>query len=313
MVGLASVLPGSAFSEGIVSATAEVDRSLIKIGDQLRLSVVVEYPEGYEVDAPGTRVDLGQFGILDVETRPAKKAKGRVTEGVDFDISTYFTGRFVIPPIRIGYRDPAGATGEVTTESIEITVEGVGADEEGADIRDVAPPVVVVGPRTREVVVYGSIAVVLLATLVYWLWRRGRVFASPPAAPLDPWVRARQRLDALAASEIVRQGLCRPFATELSEIVRDYLLERFAVPAPNMATYEILEACRSHPQLGEHAGRIDAIQRGCDLVKFAKYEARGEEMRGVLEHAYGLVAATTPAPPSERAPEPEPEPAEVGA
>ena len=85
------------------------------------------------------------------------------------------------------------------------------------------------------------------------------------------------------------------------------------MPAPNMTTYEILDACRAHGELAPQVGTIDAVQRGCDLVKFAKYEPPQAEMLASLDHAYSLVSATAPMPAMESVEEETPEPVEVGA
>jgi hypothetical protein len=137
-------------------------------------------------------------------------------------------------------------------------------------------------------------ALVLLAVICALVWffilRRKPV----PVVPLvPPHVRAKQKLqEALAFL-----AEPKPFCTLVSDTVRFYLEERFDFHAPERTTEEFLhELQNTNRLLPDQKETLGEFLKGCDLVKFARYEPREVELRGLHESAVRLVEETEPAP-----------------
>ncbi len=124
--------------------------------------------------------------------------------------------------------------------------------------------------------------IVLLAALL--LKRRRRTEVAPvvapdPEAPPGPHVRALDRIEALRADRPEGREQVQAFYVEATNLVRDYVGERFAESA-GIETSEELVA--RHPELR-------ATLRHCDLVKFARHAPDNTERERMLDEAAAFV------------------------
>ena len=133
------------------------------------------------------------------------------------------------------------------------------------------------------------------AALLFWAWhywqkKRQQV---PVVPVVPPHVRAKQRLQEALA--LISQP--RPFCIAVSDTLRLYLEERFDFRAPERTTEEFLYELQSTNLLtASQKDRLREFLERCDLVKFAKYEPREPELRGLHDSALKLVEETEPRP-----------------
>lgn len=161
-------------------------------------------------------------------------------------------------------------------------------------LRDIKPPIDI---PTGQEWFWLALAGVALLALLWFAWRRWRrkAAATPPPEPIPPHIRARQRLqEALSLLHAPRE-----FCIMVSDTVRWYLEERFALRAPERTTEEFLRELQSSPLLSgmQKRGLADFLER-CDLVKFAKYEPGEPELMDLHGSATRLVEETRPPEPS---------------
>ena len=85
------------------------------------------------------------------------------------------------------------------------------------------------------------------------------------------------------------------FCVEVSNIIRDYLEQRFQLHAPDRTTEEFLFELQSSNRLADdHKQLLADFLSACDLVKFAKAEPPEQELRGLHEAGSRLVGETQP-------------------
>ncbi len=164
----------------------------------------------------------------------------------------------------------------------------------GQDIRAIKAPVPIPHPWIW-VSLFG--AVLLLAVLAWWFWRKRRAElpTSPPIPVIPPHEKARARL--LEALSLLDQP--RPFCILVSDTVRVYLEERFNLHAPERTTEEFLEELQASALLNYDQKRaLGEFLMSCDLVKFARYEPGRNELQAIYDAALRLVEETQPPPPS---------------
>lgn len=102
-----------------------------------------------------------------------------------------------------------------------------------------------------------------------------------------------ERLEALRRKDLIGQGKIKEYYSEISDIIRHYLENRFVVKAPEMTTEEFLFYVRDYGRLaGEHKLLLKEFLSACDLVKFAKYAPLLEEVEAIFVSAYNFVSQT---------------------
>ncbi|CAN5616037.1 hypothetical protein BH09VER1_BH09VER1_22240 [soil metagenome] len=142
----------------------------------------------------------------------------------------------------------------------------------------------------------GILVLLLTAALLIWLIRRkkktGTIF-TPPA----PHEKALKALRGLASMISEENDLV--FIIRVSQIVREYIQERFALRAPHRSTEEFLSEARSSNLLAsEHQELLRVFLAQCDLVKFAQHRAVVGQMKELHQSAQRFVEGTIPAPPA---------------
>jgi hypothetical protein len=160
------------------------------------------------------------------------------------------------------------------------------------DIRDIKPPVPISnGWEWLWWLVALVVVMAILFALRKWLQKRAANRPVPPPVPAH--VRAKQKLaEALA---LISQP--KPFVIAVSDTARTYLEERFTFRAPERTTEEFLRELGGTDLLAkEQKESLGQFLESCDLVKFAKYEPRETELRGLHSSALRLVEETEPGP-----------------
>jgi len=149
---------------------------------------------------------------------------------------------------------------------------------------DIAPPVnySLVPPW---MIFVGSLVVLTIIGLAIWYGRR---FFRKKQVTLSPRERALAALSEIE-SEVERIAPYQ-FSIRVSNILRRYVVEQFALPMTRQTSVEFLNAIASAPNFGdeEKALLADFLNR-CDLIKFARYEATTEDSRLLLDEARQFV------------------------
>jgi len=130
-----------------------------------------------------------------------------------------------------------------------------------------------------------------LAFLLISLSRRKRVPVIVPRSPAHEI--AYKQLEALRQKDLIRQNRIKEYYSEISDIIRHYLENRFLLKAPEMTTEEFLFYVRDYGQLvAEHKTLLKEFLLACDLVKFAKYAPSAKEINVIFVSAKKFVDQT---------------------
>lgn len=142
----------------------------------------------------------------------------------------------------------------------------------------------------------GVVLLLIIAGLLFWLLRRrkktGSIFTPPTSQ--EKALKALRALTAMISDENDLE-----FIVRVSQIVREYIQERFGLRAPHRSTEEFLNEARSSNQLAaEHQELLQAFLVQCDLVKFAQQRAVVAQMKALHQSAIQFVAGTPEASPT---------------
>ena len=161
------------------------------------------------------------------------------------------------------------------------------------DIRDIKPPVDL-PPDYFLLYVLGTILVLGgIFFLVRFLFPRLKQPKKVSIPPKSPWEVAVERLNDLQKQNLSQQGHLKEYYSQLSDIVRRYIEDRFRIRAPEMTTQEFLLSLKDSSDLSsEHKGFLKDFLNSCDMVKFARYGPSLQETEVSLHFAFKLVEET---------------------
>ncbi len=169
------------------------------------------------------------------------------------------------------------------TLSVPASSTSSSADE---DIRDIR------GPRNFApgwiiAALVAFLAVLASAVYFYWRWRRKR-----RTRILLPHELALQRLEGIRV--LMRPSHAREFSTAVSDIVRNYIEQRFEVAITRRTTEEFLRDLIDFPvaSLAPHQSVLSEFLQHCDLVKFAAMSLASQSMESLHNSAHMFVLAT---------------------
>lgn len=152
------------------------------------------------------------------------------------------------------------------------------------EFHDIAPPVdySLVPAWVIFVVAFCALA---LVGLIVWLIVRARRRPVPPKSPCQ---RALDELEMMESE--VEQTRPYRFSIRVSDILRSYVTEQFALPVTKQTSVEFLTAlAKASPFSTEEKTLLEDFLGRCDLIKFARYDATTADSRLLLEEAIRFV------------------------
>ncbi|MBQ4479117.1 MAG: hypothetical protein II943_00590 [Victivallales bacterium] len=139
---------------------------------------------------------------------------------------------------------------------------------------------------------------ILFAILVIAsIWRTLRHRRNVYAVVLSPFEIADHDLNELLAEKLPEAGKYKHFYQRISDIMREYLENRFALHAPRLTTEEFLRQLTATPTLiREHRELLQKFLTACDMVKFASQVPATPEILEITQACRNFLDTTNPTP-----------------
>jgi len=283
-----------------VSVTAAFDTSRIFIGDQINFSVTIDQPSGLKLSIPLLRDSLTRkVEILSgplIDTAEIDADKIRITE--KYLVTSFDSGFYMVDPIFAEIADSGGVKRFYSDYSIlEVARVKLTPPDTSAKIFDI------VGPQRAPLTLGEILPWVLMAFLTaaaVWLilrlikkFKKTRKEIIEPAITEPAHVIAFRELEKLRGEKLWQAGEIKKYYTRLTEIIRQYLENRFKVYSLELTTSETLEALvRSGFRKNESYNLLKSVLTAADLVKFAKYKPDPVENDTTFTASWDFVTAT---------------------
>ncbi len=280
----------------VPGARATVDSTGYLIGDAIHVHVALTHPKGAVVQ-PAVGDSLGGFTVL---AREAIRQQTDTSGSMDVVVARYDSGSAVLPPIPFRVTVPGdSAVRTVETNPLLLTVRTVPVDTT-KDIRDLKPPMSIPISLAEILTAVGiAAAVLLLAYGVYRYWKRrarratGTEYVPPPRPAHEI---ALEELALVKEKKLWQRGLIKEYYSEVTEVLRRYIENRWQVRALEETTDEILTGLTGTGIAGDLLRSVEKGLRRADLVKFAKAQPGIPEHEEMMTIAYDTVERTKAAP-----------------
>lgn len=302
MVCALSLVAGPSLAQDL-KPTARLDSSSILIGEQAHVELALTY----RVDEGAPRVEwpvitdtlMAKVAVLHdshVDTILPDKQNDpfRFQQVRTLTITSWDSGYWAIPPFQFVIN---GDTAE--TDPLLLTVNTVAVDTTKAirDIKEIYTVPFSLLDWIREhwkPLAGGLAAVAILVALIIFLYRRSRrpTPQAPPPPPEPAHIRALLALEALQQRKLWQQEKTKAYYTELTDILRGYIQERYGLPAMEQTTDELLTALRMTSMARGHQELLAPVLRLADMVKFAKWNALPAENEQAMASAFRLIQET---------------------
>lgn len=286
-------------------ATAKLEPHTILIGDQVNLSLNFSFPSGTQVVWPSIKdTILGNIQVIsrtkvDTSWFPDKKNL-QLTQKLR--LTCFDSGFYTIPPIRFYYRNLPDTTIRFEQTEIQIlTVHTLAVDTTLA-IKPIKGPVKIPFSILEYLpwIIAGMLFLAIAGFLLYYLIRRRKgepIFLLRPSVKYQPHEWALMELEKLRTKKLWQAGKMKEYHTELTDILRKYIEDRFRLMAMESTTGEILEDLEEKTGIRKECRTtLGKILSMADLVKFAKYLPLQEDHEQSMENAVDFINKTFATP-----------------
>lgn len=275
-----------------ISVKAQIDRTVVAIGDKLKFTIVIQKDKDIEIEPFVFNQNFGSFAIKDFGSKKSTSFnQEKITQWYILD--TYITGKTIIPKTVVRHKLKKDKDySQIETDEIAVEVKSL-LDKAGPTIQmqDVKGPVGLPIKMNKYLILAILSLLAVLLVLAGYFFRRNKipqVIVGPPAHEI-----AYRQLMALKGKNYIQLGKIKEYYTEVSDIIRHYLEQRFKIKAPEMTTEEFLIKVRDSSGLtNEHKNLLKEFLLCCDLVKFAKYTPAENEISAIWDSAKHFVDQT---------------------
>lgn len=288
------------YAQGSATVTARLDAQRITVGDQARLFVELRYNPKEDVLQPIMIPDT--FNHLEVVE------KGKIDTTVEGNttvfrqrlrITGFDSGDFEVPALTYALVPHNGNAYTIQTQPLVLSVQTVAVDT----TKPFKPikGIIYVNSSWLDYIWYiigGAIFALLIAfIIIYFIRNKKTPIPILPSLPKETLQEKTLRLlHELDNQQLWQSDRVKEYYTELTDIIRNYVEERFHTPAMELTTDELVYKAKLHKEMRPFANTLNAILTTADLAKFAKAKPLPEEHVIAMENARDFINASKPEP-----------------
>jgi hypothetical protein len=283
-----------------VTVKSTLDSSKIFIGDQIKFNVLVDQPSDLRLILPVFKDTLCKnIEIISgpvVDSSVSKDGRIRITQ--KYLITSFDSGYYQIPPAFAEMKTDAGLKRFYSDYSqLRVMRVKIAPADTTLKIFDIIKPYK--APVTFGEVLPWALIAVVFAAFVWGAIRYIRKFRKAKAEPEiiinpDPaHIIALRELEKLKEEKLWEKGEIKNYYTRLTEILRQYLENRYKIYSLELTTGETLEALvKTGFKKDGTYNQLKTVLTGADLVKFAKYNPEPHENQTHYQSSLDFVLAT---------------------
>lgn len=279
-----------------VTLEARIDSMEMLMGEQVQLHVTVKNGIGHNVIFP-TFKDNEQMvpGLEVVSSRKDTVGEERKSLEAVYTLTSFEEDSvFLIPSLKVKIDGKEQLTKELSLKVLSVDVDTTNVDNFFPEKSVQDNPF---SWSDWRPIFLKSIAVVILAIIISYLIHRlksGKPIVVKPKfiKKLPAHTRALNDIKALKSQQKDVQGDVKDYYTELTDVLRHYIEERFGFNAMEMTSSEIIEHLQSADDSPAMIRELNQLFETADLVKFAKQLTLLDENDRNLMNAVEFITST---------------------
>lgn len=281
-----------------VSLRGTADRDTYEIGDYITITLTLSGTPAMQFYWPED-VGISTYDLISSKPIDTVVSGNALTLTRSFIISIYESGQVYFPAVEIPYTIPNDTTNYIVrSDSLLLNIRGIDVDTTAAikPITDVLE-VEVSNNLWRNILI--AIHVLFIIGFLVWFFmlrKKSVAVAKAPVSELPITDRYINRLLALEQQKLWQQEKRKEYYSALTDILRQYLEERFQFTAMERTSDEILLQIERHPETRAHAVSIRYVLDMADMAKFAKSQPLPDENIRAMELVKQFISSTPPAP-----------------
>lgn len=282
-----------------VHVEAKLDSMLMWIGNQNTLHLLVDAPESKPVSFPVFEGDTIVHGLIVLSASPVDSQamdNQRKQLRKDYIITSFDEGLYYVPSIPVSVDSILYDSNDFSLKIMTFDVDTV-----SKELFDIKPPMkapfVLWDYALPVLLPLASIALILALIYLYIRFCKKRkqeeeeAFVDPDLL-IPPHVAAIKALDVIREKKVWTHGLYKEFYTDITDVLRKYISRRFAIPAKEMTSSEILSVLKKEKDAQEVYLQLAQLMKLSDFVKFAKMKPLESENDMSIRNAYLFVEQT---------------------
>jgi len=283
-----------------VKVTAAFDSSKIFIGDQIGFKVIIDQPADLRLTLPFFKDTLCKnIEILNgpaFDTVQSNDKRLRIVE--EYLVTSFDSGLYQLSPVFAEIKNENGLKRFYSDYSqLEVMRVKIAPQDTTAKIFDIIEPYkapVTLGEILPWILIAAIIAVVVwLLIRILRKFKKNKTGMEPLINPDPAHVIAFRDLEKLKGEMLWQKGETKQYYTRLTDILRQYLENRYGIFSLELTTSETLkELVKTGFKKNESYNNLKSILTGADLVKFAKHKPLPEENELHFDNSWSFVQIT---------------------
>ena len=286
-----------------VKVVAAFDTSRIYIGDQIKFKIIIDQPTDLPLSIPAFKDSLIQN--IEILSGPSidttAKQGGKIIIEHNYLITSFDSGRYEMPPVYAEMNNSGGVKRFYSDYAfLEVMIPDI-APPDSAQIFDIIAPykAPVSAGEILPWLLIAALAAMLVyfALMIYKKYKKKEIVEEVVKLSEPAHVIAFRELEKLQNEKLWQQGEVKLYYTRLTEILRQYLENRFGVNSLELTTDETLTMLlHSGFKKDKDFEQLKSILENADMVKFAKYNPMAFENEARFNESWRFVDNTKHVP-----------------
>lgn len=289
-----------------IEPVLQADRDSILIGEQVTLTLAIPYDvsEPHDIVWPkidsiiGHKLEVLKVSATDTVIANKDENPNIFVQSKQIVITSFDSGYFAIAPFKFKLNSKI-----LQTKPLLIAVAAPQVDIL-EDFKDVKPIIAIEMTLADYMKEYGKWILGFIALLIFgWLLyrylkkRKHDAHLNEPAYAKEitpPYEVAMTQLVALKSKGLFKQGMVKEHYIQLTDILREYIENRFDISATDETTDEILNELRRINVHKKDRAKLSKILQLADFVKFAKAKPAVIDTENAMQNSFDFIERTKP-------------------